>query len=193
MLKNGLFSALIDNRGNLTDLEFAAATQFKARFNFADQLEAIKTEGIEDETSDSYFALLKLGLAYSAVEALHELMGPSRKVKISDHQFQEAISAGEFSDLVSHLAKRASQNKRDNSAELVPFQGQDCPNDLLVLVKHSRHVVFHGAVTPATVKLAQSQKRRKLLLGLAKSTLSACEIHFEKWLREVLAKRLAKF
>lgn len=180
---------VVQNRLALTSREFSALSRFKARFDFAHNLRSFSTLGISKPTEEAYFVLMKLGLAYSAVEALQLALGKGRNFKLEVSTLRAFVAAGELDALIKHLLAAAKQQKRDNSSELTVFLEPDCPSDLLPLVKHSRHVMFHGSATPNSLKLAGSKRRRQLILDLAIATLAMTEMELQKWLKTVVASR----
>jgi hypothetical protein len=51
-------------------------------------------------------------------------------------------------------------------------------------------VVFHGSITPTSIGLGSSKKRRELVLGLANSSLIACNREFTRWAKEIEKRAL---
>lgn len=173
--------------------EKTKASRFLARLKFARHLSAIEVQSLSVASKDSYFTLLKLGLAYSAVEACEGLIGEGRRVKIVDTDFSAALRAGELDALLRHLKleamkaleKRATRGNMPKVAPLAAFDSLPFPEDLAEIVRHSRNLVFHASITPSTIGLQGSNKRRELLLGLAESSLLAAEREFESWMERV--------
>lgn len=182
-----LLAELAQNQLALTPVQLRAARQVAARINMARGLTAIEIDSLGIPSSDAYFALLKLSLAYSAADAMNALEA-GWAVDVVNAEMQAALSQGTFEDLLAHLRHSAEQQKNPNTKELVGF-GRTQPNEaLIVFVKHCRHVVFHASAAPKTIGLASSKRRRELLVGLANSTLDAVEKTLRSWLRAKVAK-----
>lgn len=167
-----------------------------ARRNFCSAFEGFELTGISAQTGDAYFALAKLAFAFSALELLESLLDSGRKVQVLDPVFRTALLQGKFDDLVHHLSDLAAQQvskrskgkvTRDQSIDA--FLGPDKPIDLVPIIRHARHVVFHSTITPNTVGLQASRRRRELLEALAESTLSATDAEFANWLLRVHRQR----
>lgn len=179
----------MEHRAKLTSREFGALSRFKGRFDFAHDLRSLNLLELKSASADAYFVLTKVGLAYSAVEALQGAIGKSTFLKLNNPTAQEAIARGELAALIGHLHRAAAAQARPNAHELEVYLDGKCDANLLPLVKHARHVMFHGAVTPNTVKLAGSKTRRQLLLTLALETLAMTERELIGWLNKTVAAR----
>lgn len=175
------WSRVLMHRDVLTRQEFSRASQYRARYEFAKDFRDLSIPTASDQTRESYFVLLKLGLAYSAIETLENLLEQRRRVVVRDEAFVAALESGEFNKLLSHLRDRAKRNGRDNSKNLDKYEKPRPGENLADLVRHSRNVVFHGSITPTSIGLGSSKKRRGLVLGLANSSLVACNREFARW------------
>lgn len=170
-----------------------AAARAKARIDLAENFRNIKLGHLKDDSQESYFVLLKLGLAFTAVEAVEGVLGKGNRIVITDDAFRSAVQQGTFNKLVEHLYTQADRTvkRRDKSRsdeELPPFMNGSCPSDLAVLVRHSRNVVFHASMTPSTIGLAGAPVSRRLLLGLANQAIRAAEKTLEDWAAKQLAQ-----
>lgn len=183
-----LWAKLIASKPKLTSKEFGAATRFKSRYEFALNLQPFVIDGTTKPTTDGYFALTKLGLAYSAVEALQRVAGKGWQLKVREPAISFAIENGELHALVHHLVRAAEGHDYGKPDEVRPYLGGSYVDELLPLVAHARHVMFHGSVTPGTVKLA-TKRRQQLILDLANETLSMTAREFENWLKRTVAAR----
>lgn len=183
-----IWHLLVQSKGTLSKSEFGAATRFKARFEFASNLRAFEIDGFSSLTANAYFAFTKLGLAYSAVEAFQRLVGKGWQLKLREPAISFAIENGELQALVKHLVRAAEGHQYGKPDEVRPYLGGSYVEDLLPLVAHSRHVMFHGSVTPGTVKLA-TKRRQELILDLADETLAMTASEFEKWLKKRISAR----
>ena len=168
----------------MSSTEFAKGARYRARLKLAKGLRNLPLSDVSEATTESYFVLLKLSLAYSALEALESLVGRG-SIQVIDDRFHSALELGQFDRLVKHLVAAAKDQPRATDAELRAFCGSPIPKDLRPLVKHARHVVFHASVTPYSLKLQGSPERRKMILGLANATLDACEQSFTRYVQRV--------
>jgi hypothetical protein len=179
------WSKVLLHRDVLSRQEFSRASQYRARYEFARDFRDFNIPKSSDQTKESYFVLLKLGLAYSAIEILENLLDRGRRVMVKDEAFAAALGTGEFRKLLSHLRNRANRNGSDNSKYLDKYEKPRPGENLADLVRHSRNVVFHGSITPTSIGLGSSKKRRELVLGLANSSLVACNREFARWAKEI--------
>ena len=186
-MSKGLLEELAQQKELLDAEELACARQVAARINLAQGLRAVEIDSLGQASLDSYFVLLKLSLAYSAADAMKTL-DASWNVKVIDPSMQQALAKGTFEALLVHLRLNSDRQKNSNSKELAGFGPGQANEELITLVKHCRHVVFHASAAPKTIGLAASKQRRALLLGLANATLSAVESTFRNWLRAKVAK-----
>jgi hypothetical protein len=182
---NSVWREVITARAELTPKEFAAASRFKARWEFASQLTMFSANSLQDRTLRGYFALTKLGLAYSAVEALQQTTGKGWNLFLRHDELAARIAGGELEKLIKHIQNAAQavakKEKRTYKPEIEVYLTGEKQSDLLPLVKHSRHVMFHGAITPTSVALANRQ-RQDLVLRLAEATLNMTAAELRRWL-----------
>jgi hypothetical protein len=179
------WSKVLLSREVLTKQEFSRASLYRARYEFARDFRDLSSPETSSQTRESYFVLLKLGLAHSAVETLEGIFKKHRRVVIRDENFIMALQSGVFKKLISHLQERARKPGRDSSGDLEKYLNPSPREDLADLVRHSRNVVFHGSVSPTSIGLNASRKSRELILGLANSSLTACDAEFSKWAKEI--------
>jgi len=179
------WSKVLMRRDLLSKKEFSRASQYRARYEFARDFRDLIIPSASLETRESYFVLLKLGLAYSAIETLENLLEKRRRVVVKDEAFAAALESGEFDKLLSHLRDRATRNGHDNRIYLDKYDNPRPGENLADLVRNSRNVVFHGSITPNSIGLGASKRRRELVLGLANSSLFACNREFARWAKEI--------
>lgn len=179
------WSKVLMRRDLLSKKEFSRASQYRARYEFARDFRDLSIPTASAQTRESYFVLLKLGLAYSAIETLENLLERRRRVIVKDKAFAAALESGEFSKLLSHFRDRATRNGRNISIFLERYENARPGENLAELVRHSRNLVFHGSITPNSIGLGASASRRELVLGLANSSLIACNREFARWAKEI--------
>ena len=103
-------------------------SRFRARFILAKNLESISVAGLSEGTSRAYFAVLRLTLAFTALEALENAIGCKNQIKVIDdmlatqirRQHPKMISAIEISlsyngsrEMKESLAKFTANNSDD--------------------------------------------------------------------------------
>lgn len=181
---------------NLTRQEISRLSRFKARLEFTRELRTFNLGEMSSATGESYFVLTKLAFSFSCLEALEKLMGEGRRVRVYDQEFHSALSQGEFRKLTAHLDKMAMQSRHKRSkgsgesvTELEQFKINP-PEDLSIYLRHCRNVVFHASITPSTLGLQDSKRRRSLLLGLANSTILAVELELDRWVKRAIEREV---
>jgi len=179
------WSKVVSHRDLLSQQEFTKASRYRARYDFAKEFRDISTPSVSQQTKESYFVLLKLGLAYSAIETLEKLLENGRRVAVRDEAFTAGLESGEFTKFLAHLQDRARRNEYDSSKYLEKYLNPKRNVDLADFVRHSRNVVFHGSVTPHSIGLSSSKNRRELVLSLANSSLVACNREFSSWAKRI--------
>jgi hypothetical protein len=170
----GAWDLLLEYKDRATRVEFSKAARYRARYKVAANLRSLPLDGLSNATAESYFVLVKLSFAYSAVEALESLTGKN-SLEIEDPDFHEALAGGKLERFMRHLLEAARSQARSTGPELEPFLQSNPPKNIRAIVKHARHVVFHASITPSAIGLQGSTMRRQLILGLANATLAACE------------------
>jgi hypothetical protein len=178
------WSVFINFKDRVSRTELSKAARYQARLQLATGFRDLPLANVSIATAESYFVLMKLALAYSDLEALESLLGKNY-VRVTDELFHHALCQGQFDQLIQHLITAAKDQRRPTDEELVLFRGLAVPQDLTPIVKHSRHAVFHASATPNSLKLQSSPERRRLLLGLAYSTLASCEESFGRYVSSV--------
>jgi len=178
------WNVFIKFKERVTRTELAKASRYRARLQLAIGFRDLPLANVSIATAESYFVLVKLALAYSALEALESLTGKN-SVRVTDKLFHHALCQGQFEQLIQHLIAAAKDQRRPTDEELAKYMGLEAPQDLTPIVKHSRHAVFHASATPNSLKLQSSPERRRLLLGLANSTLAACENSFDRFVSSI--------
>lgn len=174
------WKVFIKYQDRVTRSEFAKASRFRARLQLVVGFRDLPLAQVSAATAESYFVLMKLSLAYTTLEALESLLG-KKSVRVTDKVFHSALSQGQFDALLKHFIEAAKEQPRPTDAELTGFLSASMTQDLTPIVKHSRHAVFHASATPNSLKLQGSPERRRLLLGLANSTIEACDKAFSRY------------
>ena len=184
------WNKILKIKAQLTQEQFALLAKYKARSVYARNLESAPVSGLSKETSDGYFVMLRLSLAYTAIEMLDKATGNSHAIEIRSHKFTAALSAGFFDGLLEAIRKSTPANKKAKVEIQIEdlLSGNDTNCDLLVLMELSRHLMFHGAFSPNETSLVSSSRRRRLVSLLAFDALDAADSFLEKW----VSKRVTK-
>lgn len=195
--KSALSNLFDHHSSKLTRLEISRLSRLKARLEFTRELRSFNLSEISSVTGESYFVLTKLAFSFSCLEALEKLLGEGRRVIVRDREFHQALSDGEFRKLTAHLDKMAMQARQKRSkdhvesiTEIEQFKFNP-PEDLSIYLRHCRNVVFHASITPSTLGLQGSKRRRSLILGLANSTILAVELELESWVKRVIERKVS--
>jgi hypothetical protein len=135
--------------------------------------------------SEGYFVMLKLSLAFSAVEMLAKVISRKGQLGIQNEAVVQALNTGKFDRLLSAMDndnnRRFSKAKKSESKH---WRNLPLDSDLTEFVYQCRNFIFHGSYTPTETGLASSVRLRTLVLALAISTLDAGELALEKWVNK---------
>jgi hypothetical protein len=130
----------------------ASANRFAARYRFATSIKEIVLNGYTQETHAGYTALARASLAYSAFEAILQLIGvPSKDTS-------RLLRRYPVTDWLGYLrrhdpkqlffgfieARVAPHHEKTNLAQFL--KGQGC--DFTAIARSVRHIFFHGELTP---------------------------------------------
>ena len=130
--------------------------------------------------------MLKLSLAYSAIELIHPTV--VNNFVVTDSAVAAALRAGKFTKLIDAISK--SINRRDPNPEVTESWAADADNhtNLLPLIKHCRHIMFHGAFSPNETRMTLLS-RQTLLLGLGIKALESADAALEARITKLYAQR----
>jgi hypothetical protein len=162
----------------------AKFSRFRARFMLAKNLESISIKGMSGGTSDSYFAALRVTLAYTALEALESAIGCKNQIKVQDKELATQIRK-RHSQLISAIEVSLNQNgtvEMKNSLSLFKVNKSD---DLLPFVYGFRNLMAHGQFTPNHFGLAKAPTRIKLINDISDATLDAVDERFTTFVRKM--------
>lgn len=133
--------------------------------------------------------MLKLSLAYSAIELIHPTV--VNNLVVTDSKVAAALRAGKFTKLIEAISN--SSNGHDSKQEVTKAWAADADNqtNLLPLIKHCRHIMFHGAFSPNETGMTLLS-RQTLLLGLGIKALEAADAALEVRITKLYSQRLNK-
>ena len=134
---------------------------FIARFRLVLEFTGINFHNLQGKTAQGYEAAIRVGLVYSALEALWNAIGVSKSTPIRDKQAAKVIRQLRGSKFEAYLINSARRDSLQTSVERM-FSSQDIM-DLTPLMEVIRHSVFHGAFTPHGSGYTNSSNVRLLL------------------------------
>jgi len=151
--------------------------------NFGSKLklsQTLSTSSFEDgqDSSDSYYVLLKLALLYSAVEAWERLTGKGLFI-VSDQELSDLLAGDPaWKHFRERLMSVTSSSKLKSS--LQAFYDRETL-DLIPLLAAIRHGFFHPGLTATNSTLVAKPKLRELLLRTHARVEAALLESFEDW------------
>lgn len=165
--------------------QFVLLSKYKARRKYVLALRSTNLEGLGVGVSEGYFVMLKLSLAFSAVEMLARVISRKGQLGIQNEVVVKAINVGKFDKLIvaTHNDNKRRFSKVDE-ADLQRWRNLPLDSDLTDFVYQCRNFIFHGSYTPTETGLASSARLRALVLDLAMSTLDAGELALQNWVRK---------
>ena len=180
---------LTELKSQLPEKHFARISKYQARSTYARELRSTRIHGLSPASADGYFVMLKLSLAYSAIELIHPTV--VNNLVVTDSMVAAALRAGKFTKLIEAISK--STNRRDQKPEVTKAWADDAVDhtNLLPLIKHCRHIMFHGAFSPNETGL-NLLSRQSLLLGLALRALESADAALEARITKLYAQRTKK-
>jgi hypothetical protein len=136
--------------GFAKDIGFA--NRFAARYRFATSITQVELRGYTEDTHAGYTALARASFAYSAFDALLDLVGVP--YKDASKILQKYPTARWLNQLRKHDPKQrffefvrqrvAGKHETANLEQFLKVQG--C--DITALARSVRHIFFHGELTP---------------------------------------------
>lgn len=157
------------------NISLSKLNRFAERYRLARAFNGIDADGYAEDTMDAYGAVLKVFLAYSALEQFHEAVKPTKPRQHLSERWaacavSPAVSLRESNTIIQFLIKTVSHNKlRD---QLVAFQ-QGKHDNVLIVATALRHAVAHGFMsvhpegTSARVSTIFCQQMSRMLLSLS--------------------------
>lgn len=155
--------------------ERQSVVRFEARWQLAKGFDHIAMEGErEKRTTSGYSALLRVTLAYSAVDQFEVACGVTSLRRICDRALADELR----SVLKIHAVTGNEQTSgmRDRGR----FRDIDATDDVRVFAYAFRNMFVHGSATPWGVG-ATTKPARLALNSLSECLLGAAEREFEAW------------
>lgn len=157
------------------NISLSELNRFAARYRLARAFNGIDADGYADDTIDAYGAVLKVFLAYSALEQFHKAVKPVRpkqhlSERWADWATSPAVSLRESEAIIQFLIKTVSSERlRD---KLIAFQRGKHDN-VLIVATALRNSVAHGFMsvhpegTSARVSKVFCQQMSRMLLSIS--------------------------
>ena len=176
----------------ISEEAFSLLAKYKARADFALGLRNTTNEKLSIETTEAYFVFLKLSLVYSALELLDQATGKARAIHVTNARVSYELASGKFKKLLSQIEISTPLKSKDKAQKIIgrltTKSGNFSMNNLYDFMGLCRHLMFHGAFTPAGSGLARSKYHRELLLGLAIDAIRAGDTYLENWAARKIRK-----
>jgi len=178
--------------------------RFRARYRLARAFQGVSLDGYSEATVRGYSSLMRMSLAWSALESLLLAM------RISKHDLGNLARKHDFTNLLSELRNVPDANKffrfvkvrlenKSQAAEVERFiDGRSCNG--VTLAKAVRHIFLHGTLTPGARQVSPevapevcdrlsqmllmvmddefSEKADELLVALSKAKKSVNDLPF---------------
>lgn len=157
------------------NVSLSELNRFAARYRLARAFNGIDADGYADDTIDAYGAVLKVFLAYSALEQFHKAVKPIKpkqhlSERWADWATSPAVSLRESDAILQFLIRTVSNEQlRD---KLIAFQRGKHDN-VLIVATALRHAVAHGFMsvhpegTPAKVSRVFCEQLSRMLLSIS--------------------------
>lgn len=158
--------------------------RFAARYRVARQLRRIEFEGLGARTEEAYTAVMRVSLAYSALESMETAPGiPPKSIRVVDADVARRIRDPHHRSLRAFLeSPEVRPNLRDRVGTLLNTESSDVRPAAEII----RNALFHGPLTAHGSGVAISRSLLQLMDDLADSVLDASSERFADWLSEQL-------
>ncbi len=155
----------------------SAAAKFASRYKFAGQLNSMELLGYSVGSSKVYKILLRLCLAYSALEQLQALVN-QKNLAIKNDQLSKDIKSEKFRKFQDFLIDESDEALE---RELRKFLSSNGDTNLGPVVRAIRHSMFHGSLNPSRAGLG-TKSALAFLENLEKSLFRTMDRRFSEWL-----------
>jgi len=158
-------------------------SRFQARYVLASNLSSLEIAKSTAEKSEAYLQLMRVTMAYSALEILEKALSARNQLHVIDENLAAEFRSAKHEVVLNELIE--SIHSKDNSAHYknaIAFRDEKS-DDLRPIVFAIRNLFCHGTLSASRLKLPQSKTRRNLIADLADATLQACDERFTKYVR----------
>lgn len=177
-----VWSTIESVRGRISPTSFILLTKYRARCKYVRGLSTTNISGLRGKVSDGYFVMLKLSLAFSAIEMIATITNRRNNLGIRSTTVAKALKSGKFDKLLKAI-DRDNNRRYPNSAssEYDRWREMSSNGDLTRFVAQCRNFMVHGSFSPSESGFADSKLLRSLILELADETLVAGDKALELW------------
>ena len=171
----------------VSEEDFALLSKYRARSKYVRGLTLSKVQGMSLNVSEGYFVMLKLSLAFSAVEMISKVTHRSNNLGICDKSVVSALNNGRFDKLLMAIDKdNLRRYPKSESNQVGKWKNLHPQRDLTPFVVQCRNFMLHGSFSPSESGLSSSSSLRGMILGLAEASLEAGDMALEKWALKLL-------
>lgn len=160
-------------------------SRFQARYSLTNSLRKLSIKDASAEMSDSYLQIIRVTMAYSALEILENAISARNQIKIVDDKLAAELRKPSNQKLLEDLHKsikgKESSKLHKSLQNFIDAESED----LRPVVYAIRNLFSHGTLSANRLRLLQSKSRRKLLENLADTTLIACDVRFNKYVKKI--------
>jgi hypothetical protein len=165
------------------DPRIAQFSRFAARYSIASQLEGVSMSSSSEAKNDAYTQLLKVMLAYSALEALETALGAKSQIKVTAPQITKVLRDAKNLWLLKVLEDSIERNSK-NLNLFQQFVAHESDN-LRPAVYAIRNLMAHGTLSASRLRLLNSKQRRQLFCDLSEATLNAADLRFTEYVKKI--------
>jgi len=169
-------------RASISPTDFILLTKYRARCKYVRGLSSTNIQGLGVKVSEGYFVMLKLSLAFSAIEMIATVTNRRNSLGIRSTSFVSAMHSGKFDRLLKAVDKDNDRRyPKSTSNEYGRWREISSNSDLTRFVAQCRNFMVHGSFSPSESGLSDSKLLRSLILELAEETLVAGDRALELW------------
>lgn len=170
----------VEENGGWEEERNQAFSRFAARFGFASSV-SITNPNLTDQTAEGYADILRVALSYSALEALEKAFeeyegNQDRKVSVYSPEVAELFRSESAERLRKSFQSHLTGEKLRTSLKELAESGQD----VRPLAQATRHLAFHGTMSPGTAGYRKGVGEMFKLL--AAEVLGQTDKNFSDWL-----------
>jgi hypothetical protein len=153
--------------------------KFAARYRLAAAPVSVEFAGFSVATNTGYAAGLRVGLAYSALEAMEKALKlPKSAVESETSKLCNKLRSAAFDRLFMLFDNELDSTALKNS--ITSFHNNDSQN-LRPVAAGLRHLMFHGQFNPHAAGLAGAPRRVATINQLAEAVLITTDELFTAW------------
>jgi hypothetical protein len=176
------WSTIESVRDLISPTDFVLLTKYRARCKYVRGLSTANIEGLGEKVSDGYFVMLKLSLAFSAIEMIATVTNRRNNLGIRSSSVLRAMKSGKFDKLLKAIDRDNDRRyPKSISNEYGRWRDVSSNGDLTRFVAQCRNFMVHGSFSPSESGFSDSKLLRSLILELAEETIVAGDKALELW------------